>query len=140
MIDDGIRQLSLLRRTCLALPLELAISAQEKGQTSEVMAVPLRSTDVMYIQGLSDRIIVVLATKFEDPSDIVLGKVFLQEFYDIRKQNNMQNAPAVLFGKEPPNEIKSAIPVDPSVNYITFSTCLAADCKLIRSLVPCTLL
>ncbi|PJF19244.1 hypothetical protein PSACC_00926 [Paramicrosporidium saccamoebae] len=120
ILDDGVKQLSMLRRTCLALPLEMAIADQESGKTSNVMTIPLRSTDVMYIQGFPDRVTVVLATKFEDPSDIVLGKVFLQEFYDVRKQNNMQNAPAVLFGKEPPKEMTSSIPLDSSLNYITF--------------------
>jgi actin related protein 2/3 complex subunit 2 len=125
ILDDGVKQLSMLRRTCLALPLEMAIAEQESGRTSEIMVIPLRSTDLMYIQGCPDRVTVVLATKFEDPSDIVLGKVFLQEFYDVRKQNNMQNAPAVLFGKEPPKEMKSSIPTDPSLNYITFGTTAA---------------
>lgn len=102
--------------------MELAIRAQEMEQSSQVMAVPLRGADVMYIQGDVDRVTVVLATRFEEHSDAVLGKVFLQEFYDVRRLNNMHNAPAVLFGKEPPNELRQAIPVADGLNYITFGT------------------
>ena len=71
--------MSLLRSKCLALPLELAMEAQEGGKTTSMMRVPLRGgSDVMYIQGSSDRVTVILSTKFDDPSDAILGKVFLQ--------------------------------------------------------------
>lgn len=123
-VEDVANSLSMLRRNCLALPLELAMTSQDEGKTSEVMVLPLRNVDTMYMQSFPDRVIVVLATKFEDPSDVVLGKVFLQEFYDIRKQSHMQYAPAVLFGKDPPNEMKASIPSDTSLNYITFGDLL----------------
>jgi hypothetical protein len=74
-----IGKLSLLRSKCLALPLELAMGAQGREETTSMMRVPLRGgSDVMYIQGSSDRVTVILSTKFDDPSDAVLGRVFLQ--------------------------------------------------------------
>lgn len=65
----------------MSLPLELAMEAQEKNQSTEVMALPLcggSKGDAMYVMGASDRVIVVLNTHFDDASDAVLGKVFLQ--------------------------------------------------------------
>ena len=40
----------------------------------------------------------------------------------MRRQPHLQNTPSVLFGKEPPSEVKSLIPsnVDNNINYITF--------------------
>lgn len=136
-----IDTLSRLRNFCLELPLLIAINSQERGITSALMTVTLRDHDTIFVQGSPDRVTVILMTRFDDPSDIVLGKVFLQviiiiiicgalliggvqEFYDARRQNNLQNAPAVLFGKEPPKEVRDLISpaVDPKnpANYITF--------------------
>ena len=82
-----IGRLSLVRRAALSLPLLLAMEAQEAGKMTSMMRMPLRRAkggeggsvgDVMYVQGHPDRVTVVLATSFEDPSDITLGKVFMQ--------------------------------------------------------------
>lgn len=119
-VDEAIQKLSLIRRTCLALPIERAIADQQAGQTGELMRIPLRASDVLYVQGSADRVTVVLSSTFEDPSDAVLGKIFLQEFYDVRQLNRFDNAPAVLFGKEPPNEMKAHIsPGSATTNFIT---------------------
>lgn len=108
----------------------MAIRAQEAGKPSSVMPVSLRSDEFMYIQGGVDRVTVVISTRFEEHSDAVLGKVFLQEFFDVRRLNNLHNAPAVLYGKEPPNELKNDIPVIEGLNYITFGTgwWMVTDC------------
>lgn len=79
-----IEKISLVRRAALSLPFELAFNAQEAGKSTQIMQLPLReknktgSGDVMFIQGHSDRVVVIIAMSFEDPSDIVLGKVFIQ--------------------------------------------------------------
>lgn len=107
----------------LTLPLKLAIEQQSRNETGPLMAIPLRSSDAMYVQAQADRITVIFATKFDDPSDAILGKVFMQELYDTRQQNKLQNAPAVLLGKVPPKEVASLIPPSASdMHYITFST------------------
>lgn len=76
--EQLIAKLAMLRKLCLGLPLELAMAAQRDGRTTAVMAIPLRDTDAMYVKGMPDRVIIVLSTKFDDPSDAVLGKVFMQ--------------------------------------------------------------
>lgn len=76
--EQLIAKIAMLRKLCLSLPLETAMSAQEAGKETAVMAIPLRDTDVMYVKGMSDRVILVLSTKFDDPSDAVLGRVFMQ--------------------------------------------------------------
>ncbi len=60
----------------------MAIDAQAGGRAtaqSPVVAIPLRDRiDTLYVKGSEDRVTVILATAFEDPSDVVLGRVFLQ--------------------------------------------------------------
>jgi len=78
-----VERFSLVRRESLSLPFLVAIKAQESGTKSALMRIPLRrtresSSDAMFIQGHADRVTVVLATSFEDPSDMTLGKVFMQ--------------------------------------------------------------
>lgn len=123
LVDSMIKKLSLLRMNMMTLPLILAREQQERGETGPLMVLPLRSKDCMYVQAQGDRITVIYATRFEDPSDEVLGKVFMQELFDTRQQkSNLQNAPAVILGKTPPKEVASLIQSTSSdMNYITFS-------------------
>lgn len=76
--EQLIVKIAMLRKLCLSLPLEIAMSAQEAGKETAVMAIPLRDTDVMYVKGMPDRVILVLSTRFDDSSDAVLGRVFMQ--------------------------------------------------------------
>lgn len=78
MVDDFINRMSQVRLTCLALPLELAIASQQAGKPTELMIISFGKKDKLCVKGLVDRVVVVLAIHFTDPSDIVIGKVFLQ--------------------------------------------------------------
>lgn len=75
----------------------------------------------MYISAFHDRVTVVFSTVFNDDDDVVLGKVFLQEFKEGKKGN--QSAPHVLFShKDPPRElgdVPNAVTGE-NVGYITF--------------------
>jgi actin related protein 2/3 complex subunit 2 len=86
------------------------------------MSVPMRGKEAMYILPYSDRVMVTFSLDFEDSSDVVLGKVFLQEFYDIRQKHTVQNAPTVIFGKELPAEMAKFIPevAKSNLNFISF--------------------
>jgi len=127
---DSIKELSLVRRNCLAFPLLLAMNL---GSKSDLIKVDLRnsnsnaantcSNDSMYVKGGEDRVIVVLQTRFDDQSDNVLSRIFLQEFFDVRRQNsNLFNAPQVLSSKEVPEDIKECCDSidDRDYHYITF--------------------
>jgi actin related protein 2/3 complex, subunit 2 len=67
-----------------------------------------------------DQIIVLFGMNFVDQTDTILAKVFLQEFYDTRN-NRMEDAPVVLYGKEPPKELSnlSKSSDNSSLNYLT---------------------
>ena len=63
---------------------------------------------------------VIFSTIFTDDDDVVIGKVFMQEFKEGRRGS--QTAPQVLFSHaEPPQELKGtdALTGD-NVGYITF--------------------
>ena len=67
-----------------------------------------------------DQIIILFGMNFVDQTDTILAKVFLQEFYDTRN-NRMEDAPVVLYGKEPPKELSnlSKSSDNSSLNYLT---------------------
>merc|ERR1740131_35667 len=74
----------------------------------------------MYVEAKSDRVTVIFSTIFKDADDIILGKVFLQEFKEGRKAN--ATAPQVLFSnKTPPEDLRDTdARTGEGVGYITF--------------------
>jgi len=54
-----------------------------------VLAVSFR-----FIEAKSDRVTVIFSTTFKDPDDVIIGKLFLQEFREGRKAS--QTTPQVL--------------------------------------------
>ena len=73
-----------------------------------------------YVSAGKDRVTVIFSTIFTDDDDVVIGKVFMQEFKEGRRGS--QTAPQVLFSHaEPPQELKGtdALTGD-NVGYITF--------------------
>ena len=72
-----------------------------------------------YVSALKDRVTVIFSTVFTDDDDIIIGKVFMQEF---KERRGSGTAPQVLFyHKEPPQELAGtdALTGD-NVGYITF--------------------
>uniref|UniRef100_A0A8C2NZY3 Arp2/3 complex 34 kDa subunit n=1 Tax=Capra hircus TaxID=9925 RepID=A0A8C2NZY3_CAPHI len=67
-----------------------------------------------------DRVTVVFSTVFKDDDDVVIGKVFMQEFKEGRRASH--TAPQVLFShREPPLELKDTdAAVGDNIGYITF--------------------
>ena len=67
-----------------------------------------------------EQIVCLFSTAFPDQSDTILARVFLQELFDVRKEGRMGDAPAVVFGREPPVELAHlARPSASSLNYIS---------------------
>lgn len=121
--DTLIKKLSLLKRNALAAPFEAAFSAQNEGRTSELMTVHYREEEAIYIQSQPDRVTVIFSTVFKEETDHILGKVFLQEFVDARRQPAIQNAPQVLYSaREPPLELRNVrgLRDAESIGYVTF--------------------
>lgn len=121
--DEDIRKASLLKRNVFAAPFEQAFKRQAEGKTdSNHAVVHYRDDSSVYIQASSDRVTCVFSTTFKDEDDVVIGKVYLQEFLDVRKERHLQQAPQVLISqKEPPRELAGTQAVTgDNIGYVTF--------------------
>ena len=112
---------SLLKRNCFASVFEKYFEFQERGETGQKTAViNYRNDETLFVRALEDRVTVIFSTTFKGEDDIILGKVFMQEFSETRRR--FQQAPQVLFSyKHPPAELNDtqAI-VGENRGYITF--------------------
>jgi actin related protein 2/3 complex subunit 2 len=106
--------------------MRIVLSSQAGGVGGEKPAViNYRKNESIFVSAMKDRVTVVFSVLFQDDDDIILGKVFLQEFKEGRRAN--QQAPQVLFShKEPPQELKDAMGggarlyTGNNVGYVTF--------------------
>lgn len=92
----------------------------------EVRAIHYREQEAIFIKASHDRVTVIFTTRFQDETDRVFGKVFLQEFVDARRRA-IQNAPQVLFRNDPPLELQGIPGLAAGkgeIGYITFGTLL----------------
>ncbi|GAA5821011.1 hypothetical protein JCM11251_001919 [Rhodosporidiobolus azoricus] len=129
-----ITALSLLKRNALAAPFERAFALQseieaspvEEGASdsrSTVMSVHYRPSEAIYLLPSSDRVTVIFSTIFQEETDRIFGKVFLQEFVDARRRPSCQTAPQVLYSnREPPLEIRhlKGLETTERAGYVTF--------------------
>lgn len=136
-----VNELSLLKRNCFAAPFLKAFSRYEElakenpvdpnnlyGEDSvaasnsneEVLKLDYRGEESIYIKPSSDRVTVIFSTVFNDETDKIFSKVFLQEFSDARKRS-IQKAPQVINShKEVPLEIQHIAKPTDNKTYITF--------------------
>jgi actin related protein 2/3 complex subunit 2 len=118
---DLAMRASLLKRNCFASVFEKYFEFQEKGETGHKTAtINYRNDETLFVRALEDRVTVIFSTTFKGEDDIILGKVFMQEFSETRRK--FQQAPQVLFShKHPPAELNDteAI-VGENRGYITF--------------------
>lgn len=119
-----IQQAAELKRIMMGAPLERCFEALEKGQSANLksMIVKYRAKETMYIDPKADRILVFFSIDFLNETDRAIATVFLQEFQ--AAQQKIQSAPAVVFSKDPPGQLKSVsgFKEDPScVGYVMFS-------------------
>ncbi|XP_023336942.1 probable actin-related protein 2/3 complex subunit 2 isoform X2 [Eurytemora carolleeae] len=116
-----VKKIGLLKRNCFAAVFEKYFDFQEAGEEGQQQAVVhYRDDETMYVEAKSDRVTVIFSTIFKDADDIILGKVFMQEFKEGRKAS--ATAPTVLFSnKEPPMGLKDTkARTGEGVGYITF--------------------
>ncbi|XP_077129326.1 actin-related protein 2/3 complex subunit 2 [Ranitomeya variabilis] len=119
--DAMIHQAGMLKRNCFASVFEKYFRFQEEGKDGERRAViHYREDETMYVEAKKDRVTVVFSTVFKDDDDVVIGKVFMQEFKEGRRASH--TAPQVLFShREPPLELKDTdAAVGDNIGYITF--------------------
>lgn len=119
--EEVIRQAGLLKRNCFASVFEKYFEFQQNEMEGQARAViHYRSDETLYVEAKSDRVTVIFSTVFKDDDDIVIGKVFMQEFKEGRRQ--YQQAPQVLFShQEPPLELQNTdARTGDNIGYITF--------------------
>nr|ABM55594.1 putative actin-related protein 2/3 complex subunit 2 [Maconellicoccus hirsutus] len=119
--EELVKKIGLLKRNCFAAVFNKYFDFQERGEEGHQRAViNYRSDETMYIEAKSDRVTVVFSTIFKDEDDIIIGKVFMQEFKEGRRAS--QTAPQVLFThKDPPLELLNTnARVGDNIGYITF--------------------
>lgn len=118
--DQLMEKIALLKRNCFAGVFEKFFKIQKDGGNTEQAIIHYRPKETMYVAAQRDRVTVVFSTLFTDDDDVVVGKVFLQEFKEGRKGNT--SAPQVLFNhKEPPRElVDTAALTGDNVGYVTF--------------------
>ncbi|MBN3274731.1 ARPC2 protein, partial [Polyodon spathula] len=119
--EEVIHQAGILKRNCFASVFEKYFKFQEEGREGEKRAVVhYREDETMYLEAKKDRVTVVFSTVFKDDDDVIIGKVFMQEFKEGRRASH--TAPQVLFShREPPLELKDTdAAVGDNIGYITF--------------------
>jgi len=122
--DDLPGKIGLFKKTLLSAVFRRAFVAIETGQAAslpEVIAIPYRDDEVLYIKPAGDSCTVIFSITFRDPNDQILSKVFLQEFADARR--TMRNAPAVsLSQKEPPGELfgVAGVHAQENIGWVSF--------------------
>lgn len=135
--------LSLLKRNALAAPFlksfeeqkELLANYKEPAgaqqmdlqpveSKGELKVINYRDSEAIFLRASHDRVTVIFSTEFQEETDRVFGRVFLQEFVDARKLQSLQSAPQVTYSnREPPLEIRSipGLSRNENVGYVTFS-------------------
>jgi len=115
-----VTKVSKLKRNCFASVFEKYFEAQAAGNVEKRAVINYRDDETMYVEAKKDRVTVIFSTVFRDESDITFGKVFMQEFKEIRRRN--QTAPQVLYShKDPPMELQGVnAAIGDNIGYVTF--------------------
>ena len=53
-----------------------------KEETQERAVINYRDDETMYVEAKEDRVTVIFSTVFKDDDDVIIGKVFMQVFYN----------------------------------------------------------
>jgi len=115
------RNVALFKRHCFSAPFNKVFADIEAKKGGSLIEIPYRDDESLFIKPETDRCIVVFSMGFKDPDDIILAKVFLQEYADARR--TMSNAPSVSYSqKEPPLELKGVrnLRVGESQGFVSF--------------------
>lgn len=112
--QEAVVVFTQLRANILAAPLKAAIKAQQTSSQFAPCTVPLSTAagggqESFTVACQGEQVVCVFSTAFPDQTDTVLARVFLQELFDVRK-GKLGDAPAVLFGREPPGDLVQLIP------------------------------
>eukprot|EP01115_Flamella_aegyptia_P011255 TRINITY_DN5212_c0_g1_i2.p1 TRINITY_DN5212_c0_g1~~TRINITY_DN5212_c0_g1_i2.p1 ORF type:complete len:315 (+),score=149.31 TRINITY_DN5212_c0_g1_i2:1070-2014(+) len=114
--------IALFKRHVLAAPFyKVFDDIDAKKPPGSLIEIKYRDEEAIYIKPEADRAIIIFNVAFRDADDVVLAKVFLQEYADARK--TMSNSPAVSYAqKDPPMELKGVknIRVGDNNGFVSF--------------------
>jgi len=124
--EKWVQELGRLKRNCFASVFLRYFDFQEGLENETVTEgadqraiIHYREDETMFVEAKVDRVTVVFSTIFKDDDDVVLGKVFLQEFKEGRRAS--ATAPTVLYSKDPPAGLEGTdARTGEGVGYITF--------------------
>ena len=92
-LESWIRKVALLKRNCFAAVFKEFFEIQSKGGDKKQGVVDYRDDETMFVSAQKDRVTVIFSTIFQDDDDVIIGKVFMQEFKEGRRGS--QTAPQV---------------------------------------------
>jgi len=119
--DTLPKLVSYLKRNVISAPFHKLFESVTSGGNVPLLTINYRRNEAMYLKQEGDRAVVVFSINFSDSDDIVLSKVFLQEFANARK--TISNAPSVTYSqKEAPLELKgvSGVREGEDQGFVTF--------------------
>lgn len=118
-----VRKIAMLKRHCFAAVFERYFDYQANPESAshKRAVIHYRDDETMYVDASSDRVVVIFSTIFKDPDDNVIGRVFMEEFKERRR--NFQQAPQVIVSyrtlPEELKDMKEAVTGD-NIGYLTF--------------------
>jgi len=115
------RNVALFKRHAMAAPFYKVFNDIDAKKGGNLVEIQYRDDEAFYIKPETDRCIVIFSVRFKDADDVILAKVFMQEYADARK--TMSNAPSVAYSqKEPPMELKGVrnLRVGNSQGFVSF--------------------
>jgi len=111
-----------IKRSVMGAPLAKVLESVASGKAAPsdpLIELHYRPDESLFIQPAKDQITLVFVIKFRDPDDIIIAKVFLQEFAEARRQ--VTNAPSVNYHKDPPGELKGVkVAEGDDIGYVSF--------------------
>jgi len=116
------RKVALLKRHTLAAPFYTVFGAATSGKGGALAEIRYRAEEAFYLKPTANGCTVIFSVIFRDDDDVLLSKVFLQEFADARK--TIRGAPSITFSqKEPPGELQGVQGLVVSDNhcFVSFS-------------------
>ena len=140
--EELIRSVALMRRHAMTVPFRAAMAAVALAATPRPAAAPaptpaallpavitlfFRPHEPLFIVPRSDRVSIIYALEFEDPTDRAIARIIAQEFVEC--QRSITNAPPVMFYDREgaaPAEVRAAVAAAPRqtdafVGYLSFA-------------------
>jgi len=102
-----LQQAAELKRIVMCAPFERCFEALAKDSAGSLkpMVLKYRAKETIYLAPTADRVLVFFSIDFLNETDRAIAAVFLQEFQAAQRSN--QAAPAVVFSRDAPGQLKS---------------------------------